>query len=193
MNMTDSKRKILTVLAFVALVAAAILIVVAWRGADNTEGSLSDTTRSSMVDPTTSGNSSGKEDTKTEEETSQDTGNLTTESSGKSDYLSCSSATMVKELDANLDSAKAKYLDKAVTFTATFTAVSGNRNYIELHANTGNEELDEIPFTCYLSGSDQQQTASNLEVGSQVTIYGTVTFMGSLSGYEVNIDRMVIK
>lgn len=194
---TGKKTTVIAVILAVIVVAAVMALVVKHTSSNKTGSS-----------DTANINSISAEDLSTERETKEDDVTVKVESGTATEvsstdvaqatratqaadkYMNADINTMAKELDIDPDAAKSKYINKQIRISGKLMEVSGNRNYLILQPSTGNGNIDEIPFTCYISGSAMQDKAENLQIGSTVTVCGTVSYIGALSGYELQADSI---
>lgn len=101
--------------------------------------------------------------------------------------IEVSVANLEKELDNNAMKAEKKYQDKYVKISGELSSIDSDGAYINL--TDPNNEFDFVGVQCFLENDEQKDAVMEMTTGDIVTLYGTITDIGEVMGYSIDIEK----
>jgi len=118
----------------------------------------------------------------------QSTSNETTQQEQpKPDPMVISVAKLVEDLENNALNASNTYTDQYVEVTGTLSNIDSGGDYFSLEPSR-----DSFTFTnvqCFIN-EEHLDTVANFAANQQVTVVGTITSVGEIMGYSIDVETI---
>lgn len=99
---------------------------------------------------------------------------------------------LMKDLEENAASAQEKYQDKSVALTGKLSNIDASGDYIDLVPVK--DQYAVIGVQCYTNGDDEiLSQVKKLKTGKTYVVKGTITDVGEVLGYSLDIDSISSK
>ena len=98
---------------------------------------------------------------------------------------------LFKALEGNAINAKNQFENKDVELTGYISNIDASGDYIGLGANPDDYEYMFDSVQCYIKSDEQLNKITQRSKGDRITIRGTITSVGEVMGYSMNIDSIV--
>lgn len=105
-----------------------------------------------------------------------------------STYTNYDVSDLMRDLDSNSLKAADKYKDQYVRLTGQLSVIDSSGKYISI-TPTG-EEYAIIGVQCYINNEEQKNAIMNMSIGDNIVVIGTISDVGEVLGYTLNIDEV---
>ena len=93
---------------------------------------------------------------------------------------------LMSALDSNPLNASNTYKNTYVQLTGKLSNIDSSGKYFTLFPE--NEQFALVGIMCYINGDDQKNTVASFTIGQSVTVVGTITDVGEVIGYSLEVD-----
>ncbi len=102
------------------------------------------------------------------------------------EYIVCSAADLVNDLNNNAAKAKQKYLDHNIEVTGRISDISSKGKSIEIEP--ANDPYSFTSITCYTKTEELKKKVLDLNKGDIITLRGKCTLVGEVLGYSITVE-----
>ena len=103
--------------------------------------------------------------------------------------ITCSVKDMIKDLEGNAMKAQGKYKGQEIHVTGKLSNIDASGNYINIDA-VEEDVFSFVNVQCFIKSEDVKNTVMELSTGDIITVNGTVSDVGELLGYSIQIESI---
>ncbi|MBQ2940667.1 MAG: zinc-ribbon domain-containing protein [Clostridia bacterium] len=132
--------------------------------------------------------SSGGEEADKEIPTNNESGNITDVIAEEIVYEEYTVKTLLDDLGENALKAENTYDGKNVKLTGKVSVIDSDGDYISLEPSEDSFTI--INVSCYVTDEAQLEDIMEISKGQRITVYGEITGVGELLGYNLDIHKI---
>lgn len=105
-------------------------------------------------------------------------------------YVKVSATDLIAALDKNPLKAERKYNDMDIAVTGRLNNIDSSGNYFSIKSTSDKYAITLASIKCDMDDDSVKDKIADMNIGDEVTVKGTVTDVGEILGYDIDVDSV---